>query len=137
TQTKGRGPATFDFLGFTFYWFRTRWGRWVIRCKTRSARLRRTLSRISRLCQRRRHDSVANQHCALVSRLKGHFQYFGVNGNLRCLRLVQRSAQRIWHKWLNRRSQRSRLTWERFKDFLRSLPLPTPRIFVQIWGSAP
>lgn len=137
TQKGGHGPATFDFLGFTFYWARSRWGQWVVRCKTRSARLSRTLSRISQLCRRRRHDRVEDQHRALVSRIQGHFQYFGVNGNHRCLRLVIRYVERIWHKWLCRRSQRHRLSWKRFEDFLRGLPLPVPRIYVRIWGSAP
>ena len=31
-------------------------------------------------------------------------------------------------------SQRKRLTWERFGDLLRDLPLPRPRITVRIWG---
>ncbi len=34
-RTSGKGPATFDFLGFTMYWKRTRWGRWRMQCKTR------------------------------------------------------------------------------------------------------
>ena len=33
----GKGPATFDFLGFTFFWERSRKGRWGMSCKTRSA----------------------------------------------------------------------------------------------------
>ena len=39
-QTGGKGPATFDFLGFTLHWRRARSGRWGMMCKTRSARLR-------------------------------------------------------------------------------------------------
>jgi hypothetical protein len=39
-----------------------------------------------------------------------------------------------WYKWRCRRSQRTRLTWERFTDLLRQLPLPRPRITVRIWG---
>ncbi|MCH8924387.1 MAG: formylglycine-generating enzyme family protein [Planctomycetes bacterium] len=38
----------------------------------------------------------------------------------------------MWHKWLNRRSQRSRFTWKRYKDLLRDFPLPTPQIKVKI-----
>jgi retron-type reverse transcriptase len=41
----------------------------------------------------------------------------------------------LWYKWLCRRSQRKRLTWERFADLLRDFPLPRPRITVRIWGS--
>jgi len=37
-------------------------------------------------------------------------------------------------KWLNRRSQRSRLNWDRFNDLLRDFPLPAPRVRVQLWS---
>ncbi|HEY4824894.1 MAG TPA: hypothetical protein VIH49_07570, partial [Solirubrobacteraceae bacterium] len=40
-QRGGRGPATLDFLGFTFYWVRSKKGRWWMTCKTRRGRLRR------------------------------------------------------------------------------------------------
>ena len=68
--------------------------------------------------------------------MQGHYNYFGVNGNLASLTCLLYHARRAWHKWLNRRSQRARLTWERFLDFLQTNPLPRPRIMVQIWGSA-
>jgi len=44
-----------------------------------------------------------------------------------------RQVKRSWFKWLNRRSQRARLNWERFEDLLRDLPLPEPHIVVNIW----
>src|SRR5215510_12294521 len=34
-QQRGQGPATFDFLGFTLCWRRTRTGHWRMGCKTR------------------------------------------------------------------------------------------------------
>ena len=37
-----------------------------------------------------------------------------------------KQAKRTWYKWLCRRSQRKRLTWERFADLLRRFPLPRP-----------
>ncbi len=58
------------------------------------------------------------------------------NGNISTLREVLAVAERTWYKWLCRRSQRQRLNWERFEDLLRDFPLPTPRITVQIWGTA-
>jgi hypothetical protein len=50
------------------------------------------------------------------------------------LLLVIEQVKRAWYKWLCRRSQRKRLTWERFADLLRDFPLPKPRIRVPIWG---
>jgi group II intron reverse transcriptase/maturase len=131
---RGKGPATFDFLGFTLYWRRTRMGRWRLGCKTRRARLRRAIRAVSDRCRRHRHEPVAAQHVALVRRIQGHFNYFGVNGNHRSLKCLDHQARRAWYKWLRRRSQRVRLTWERFCDLLRTFPLPTPRVVVAIWA---
>ena len=136
-QRRGKGPATFDFLGFTVYWERSRWGRWRMGCKTRSARLRRATRSVHDWCRRHRHLSIKDQHAALTRRLRGHFNYFGVNGNLRSLKLLVEATKPIWYKWLNRRSQRSRMTWERFHALLEQHPLPRPRITVQIWGKQP
>ncbi len=125
-QKGGKGPATFDFLGFTLYWARTRKGRWGMFCKTRSASLRRIIQSVYDWCRRHRHLPVKAPHAALTRRIQGHFNYFGVSGNFRCLLLVVEQARRFWYKWLCRRSQRKRLTWERFADLLRDFPLPKP-----------
>ena len=134
-QTSGKGPGTFDFLGFTFYYVRSRKGRWGMQCKTRGASLRRAITSVSRWCRRHRHAPVAAQHRALSSRLRGHFQYFGVSGNFLSLLLLVEATKRSWFKWLCRRSQRCRLNWERFADILSQFPLPKPRITVRIWGA--
>jgi RNA-directed DNA polymerase len=134
TQQSGHGPASFDLLGFTFYWRRTRTGHWRMGCKTRRASLRRAKQAIYDWCRRHRHQPVKAQHAALGRRLRGHFNYFGVNGNFPSLLRLVEATKRAWYKWLCRRSQRKRLTWERFPDLLRQMPLPRPRITVRIWG---
>jgi group II intron reverse transcriptase/maturase len=133
-QQRGRGPDTFDFLGFTLYWRRSRRGRWYMACKTRRARLGRAIQAVYAWCRSQRHQVVIVQHAGLRSRLQGHFNYFGVNGNLGSLARLLYHARRAWHKWLNRRSQRARLSWERFLDFLQTYPLPRLRVMVQIWS---
>ena len=134
-QKGGKGPATFDFLGFTLYWARSRKGRWGMSCKTRGASLRRAIQSVYDWCRRHRHLSIKDQHAALTKRIQGHFNYFGVSGNSRSLQIIIEQAERSWYKWLCRRSQRTRFTWERFKDLLRDFPLPKPRITGRIWGS--
>jgi RNA-directed DNA polymerase len=133
-RQRGKGPATFDFLGFTFYWGRSRKGYWRMGCKTRRASLRRAKQAIDDWCRRHRHQPVEAQHAALGRRLRGHFNYFGVSGNFRSLLRLVEATKRAWYKWLCRRSQRKRLNWERFTDLLRQKPLPHPRITVRIWG---
>src|SRR5262249_38448324 len=130
----GKGSATFDFLGFTLYWRRTRKGTMRMAWKTRGVRLRRAISAVAEWCRRHRHDAVKEQHAALSRKLRGHYAYFGVNGNLRSLQVIWHQAKRIWRKWLDRRSQRARMTWERFAHLLERYPLPGPRGVVDLWG---
>lgn len=133
SRSEGRSPTTFDFLGFCWYWRRTRTGSWTVSCKTRRARLMRAIRAVYEWCRDHRHLPVSEQHASLVRRVQGHFNYFGVNGNGPSLRRFHNRVWCSWYKWLNRRSQRARLTWKRYKDLLRDFPLPMPRIVVRIW----
>jgi len=133
-RREGESPETFDFLGFTVHWRQSRKGGWALGFKTRTARLRRAISSVAEYCRRRRHDTVEEQHAGLCRRLNGHMNYFGVNGNRRSLMSLVQWTQRLWRKWLHRRSQRGRMPWERFKGVLEKFPLPQPTIRVQIWA---
>ena len=133
SRGEGRSPTTFDFLGFCWYYRRTRQGSWAVACKTRRARLARAIQRVYAWCRENRHLPVREQHAQLVRRVRGHINYFGVNGNIASLRRFLHQVKRSWYKWLNRRSHRARLDWERFTDLLNTLPLPNARIVVSIW----
>lgn len=132
----GPSPETFDFLGFSILWKRSRKGVWHVTTQTRAKSLRRAKKAVHELCRSQRHRSVKEQHAALVVRIRGHINYFGVRGNERKLELLIRAVEKSWHKWLNRRSQRSTMTWERFKSLLRDYPLPAPHSHMAIWGHA-
>jgi RNA-directed DNA polymerase len=134
-QPQSKGSGTFDFLGFTIYWRKTRGGGWRMACKTRRARLRRAIGAIYDFCRRHRHKEVKEQHASLVRRIQGHFNYFGVNGNGANLSSLSYHAQRAWKKWLDRRSQGGSMTWQRFNNLMKDYPLPKPRIMVNIWGT--
>lgn len=135
-RDRGKGLASFDFLGFTHYWRRTLRGRWTMGSKTRRARLARAIRAVSDWCRDHRHWPVKEQHAALVRRLRGHFNYFGINGNLKSLAILEEKAKRAWFTWLRRRSQRTRLNWERFSALYVRLPFPRPRVYVRIWGAS-
>jgi len=135
-QKGGKGPGSFDFLGFTVYWRRNRKGPgWHVASKTRKARLTRAVKNAYDFCRSQRHKPIAVQHQALVSRIRGHLVYFGVNDNGKSLSALVYWATRAWYKWLNRRSQRARLNWERFQDLLKDFPLPQPKVYVNLWNS--
>jgi len=134
-QTNGKGPGSFDFLGFTIHWRRSLKGTWSVAFRTRRARLGRAIRLVYDWCRSHRHLPIKEQHVALVRRIDGHMNYFGVTGNTRSLSLLIFYAKRAWFKWLGRRSQRGRMTWERFAAIERRFPLPRPTVRVRLWAS--
>lgn len=119
---------TIDLLGFTHYWGRSRKGTRVVKRKTSSSRFSRALRTLAEWCRRNRHVIIAAQHTALTLMLRGHYSYFGVTGNWTALVRFAYAASRVWQKWLNRRSQRTTMPWDRFSLLLKRYPLPRPRI---------
>jgi group II intron reverse transcriptase/maturase len=130
----GKGPGTFDLLGFTHYWRRSRKGRWYMATKTSRLRLRRAVKSVYDWCRCHRHQSVPAQHDALRRKLNGHYNYFNVRGNSSAIGQLAFHARRAWYKWLRRRSQRSRLNWTRFIDLLRDFPLSAPKVERSLWA---
>jgi hypothetical protein len=125
-RPSGTNPDSFDFLGFTHYWARSRKGSWVVKRKTAASRLRRTLKRLSAWCRKNRHKPVGWQHDRIVKALRGHYNYFEITGNSSALDRLRREACRTWRKWLNRRSQKRAMPWARFEQLLKRHPLPVP-----------
>jgi len=116
--------GSFDLLGFTHYWARSRKGNWVIKQKTAKDRFSRAVERIGEWCREHRHWKVRDQQRELAVKLRGHYGYYGITGNTRMLDRFLREVTRRWHYWLNRRSQR-KWSWARFLRMLAFRPLPS------------
>lgn len=123
-----QGKSTFDFLGVTHYWARSRQGYWVIKRRTAKKRLRRTLTALWQWCRAHRHRTVEEQHQELSQKLRGHYQYYGIRGNYRLLEVVLRHAEEAWRYWLSRRSQKGQITGNKLEWWREHFPLPTPKI---------
>ena len=122
------GDNTFDFLGFTHYWAKSRQGNWVIKRRTSHKKVRKTVSALREWCRKYRHYKLERQHRILCSKLRGHYQYFGIRCNLRAMEAVGYYVARNWRYWLNRRSRKKAINWQVFQRLLDNLPLPIPRI---------
>lgn len=125
---KGRGPGSFDFLGFTHYWGKSRKGKWVVQRKTAKKKLKQAVRRVHLWCKKHRHEPVKEQWQMLSRKVQGHYGYYGVTFNMRGVKGFYEQVKRSWHKWLNRRSRDKDMPWERFNRLLERYPLPTPRI---------
>ena len=123
---RDRGARSFDLLGFTVYWGRSRARKWIVKWKTSKASLTKALRNISQWCRRHRHDSIRSQHSALGLKLRGHYEYFGIGHNSRGIERFYYLVGRIWRKWLNRRSYRPHMLWDRFNQLIVVYRLPDP-----------
>ena len=113
-------------LGFTHYWAKSRRGFWVVKQKTAANSMKRKLKAIAEWCRASRHWRVRDQHKALGKKLKGHDEYFGITGNSAALATFRYWVTRIWRAWLDRRSQKRHMPWDRFAALLKRFPLPPP-----------
>jgi hypothetical protein len=132
----GREQGTFDLLGFTHYWGKSRQGYWVVKRKTAVSRLRRALLAIGLWCRKNRHAPIAEQQRSLNLKLRGHYGYYGITGNFRALAQMIVGTRKHWQKWLNRRSQRAHMPWERFQRLLKQYPLAQPRVVHSVYRQA-
>jgi RNA-directed DNA polymerase len=126
-RPRGDRPVTFDLLGFTHHWGLSRRGTWVVARRTSRHRFTRAIRAIAEWCRRARHLPIAEQSKMLGRKLRGHFSYYGVQGNSRALARFSHETRRVWRKWLKRRGKR-RMTWETFAAVCERYPLPTPYI---------
>jgi RNA-directed DNA polymerase len=133
----GVQPESFDFLGFTHYWSRSKRGNWVVKRKTADSRLRRAIKKIADWCRLNRHTPLREQYEALTRKLRGHYQYYGVIGNLCCLQRFYYAVVCLWRKWLSRRQRRGQCPWSRFLGMLRIFVLPRPRAGVSPRAASP
>ncbi len=126
-------PATFDYLGFTHYWGRSRTGKVRLKRKTSKKRLRRALVEINQwLRQERNTRKLPDLWQAIARKMWGHFNYFGVTDNSHPVKQFKRGVCRLLFKWLNRRSQRRSFTWESFRRYEARYPLPRLRRLVPL-----
>jgi RNA-directed DNA polymerase len=121
-------PGSVDLLGFTLYWGESRRGNRVVKMKTNRKRLRRALKRATEWCKRNRHQPVRWQWKVLSRKLRGHYAYFGITGNIRSIAAYARELHRVWLKWLTRRSNHTRRSADYLAMLGRRYPLPPPRI---------
>jgi group II intron reverse transcriptase/maturase len=111
---RGERPGTFDLLGFTHFWARSRKGHWVVKRKTSKSRFTRAVRTIAHWCRDNRHRPIAEQHAALSRKLRGHYAYYGITGNSLALNRFRDQVQYAWRKWLARRNSKTRPPWDWF-----------------------
>jgi RNA-directed DNA polymerase len=128
-KRRGQGkPETFNFLGFTHICGQKRSnGMFTVLRRTMSKRQRAKLKAVKTELRKRMHQRVAEVGKWLRSVVEGHNRYYGVPANLPSLSSFRYHVGRYWYRTLRRRSQKTRLTWERMLPLIDSW-LPWPQL---------
>jgi len=111
-------PETFNFLGFTHYCGINGSGKFTVIRKTMRPKMLKKLKEVNLELRRRRHEPVDEQGCYVQAVIRGHVNYYGVPFNSRAIGAFRFTVIRLWHKWLNRRSQRPSVTWDRMQRLI-------------------
>jgi hypothetical protein len=137
-------PEVFHFLGFTHICGKTRTGKYSVLRQTMRKRMQAKLQRVKAELRLRMHDPIPEQGEWLRSVVVGHYRYYGVPLNRSALRTFRNQVTRLWMRVLKRRSQKSRLNWERMKRLARHWlpyaqiyhPYPNQRLVVTTQGKS-
>ena len=130
--------GTFDFLGFTHYGTASRRGKFIMGHKTAKKKLAMSIMQTKEWLKKiRNRYRIKEWWPTLAAKLRGHYNYYGVSGNMRCLRQVYSRVIRLVYKWVNRRSQKKSMDWRRYLEYLKMHPLPLPKIYHNLYTLKP
>jgi group II intron reverse transcriptase/maturase len=133
-----RRANTFDFLGFTHYCGQNRKGKFILFRKTSKKKFRMKCKEMdSWLRKIRNYVKTKEWWPVLCAKLRGHYQYYGVSGNIHSLEQFYGLVERMTLKWLNRRCQCKSFNWENFRRYREHYPLPQPRIVHNFYTLSP
>ena len=107
----------------------------MVKRKTARSRFSRAVKKVADWCRSHLHDPVAAQCHTLGQKLRGHFAYYGITGNMQALQCFRQAVLGLWYKWLRRRHRQS-LAWPAFLELLRRWPLPHATVVHSVYRRA-
>lgn len=135
-KKRGEGkPETFNFLGFTHYCNTTRDGRYSLQVKTNKKKLKVAIEATRTYLKTHRTAKLEKTWEMLKLKLTGHYNYYGISGNIEQLKVYYYKVRQLTFKWLNRRSDRKSFNWEEFEERLKENPLPLPKLTYAIYNT--
>jgi hypothetical protein len=119
-------PGTFDFLGFTHYCGQSRAGKFKLKRRTSGKKMRVKLTEMRLWLHHQLSTPVGEMWPVLNAKLRGHYQYYGINDNWPMLEVFRKKVRRMAKRHMSRRSQSSYVNWEAFNRFTDLHPLVSP-----------
>lgn len=132
---QNRRPNTFDFLGFTHFCTVTLKGKFKVGHITSRKKFVAKCKEMNQWLKTVRNACKAKEWWkTLKAKLTGHYNYYGISGNIRSIAKYHFMTIRLVNKWINRRSQKKSMNWQMFQNYLKCYPLPKPEIKVNIYA---
>jgi RNA-directed DNA polymerase len=117
------------FLGFEVYWMKDSDGAVKVKLRTARKKLQGACRRIKEWIKGNRHLKGVAFIMALNRKLRGHYNYYNVPGNLRSLWRFYHWAVACAFKWLNRRGgKRKSFSWQVFTRAIDRLGIARPKM---------
>jgi RNA-directed DNA polymerase len=127
-QRHGEGtPGTFDFLGFTHYCGQSRAKRFKLKRRTAKKKYKAKLRDLKNWFHTHLTTPLSEVWAMLNAKLRGHYQYYGINDNWTWLMKYRGAAKKLAYRWLNRRSQSKSKNWRQFYAYMDRFPLASPK----------
>jgi len=112
-ENKGGKSGTFNFLGFTHYWEKSRKGFYRVGRRTESKRFYKAVGKVSVWLQMNRNKmTLKDIWKKAAQKLIGHYAYYGMSGNFTKIKRYHYLVERLLFRWLNRRSQKKSFNWK-------------------------
>jgi len=136
SKNRGKRKAdTFDFLGFTHYCSKSRKGNFLMKARTSKSRQTRALKEMNTWLKKIRNRMKAKQIWKILSsKLRGHFNYYGISSNSKSINNYNYQTRKLVFKWMNRRSQKQSFNWEEFDRYTKLYPLPKPSLVFNMYN---
>jgi hypothetical protein len=129
-KERNKKLKTIYFLGFTHFCTRNRKGNFMVGRKTEKARLKRSIAKLQEEMRRIRHKPMKDQAEKISQILRGHYNYYGLAGNIKSLYKVYEKANVYWRRMLSSRSSKSYINWDRFHEIILLFPLLRPKLSI-------
>ena len=134
SKKKGGKPGTFNFLGFTHYCTKSRKGKFKVGRKTDRSKFIAKVREMNKWLKSIRNAvKIREWWSLLAAKLRGHYQYYGISENTRGIKRYYYLVRRLVFKWMNRRSQKRSMDYQKFDKYCLRHGLPSPRIYVNLY----
>lgn len=129
-NSRNRGnskPETFDFLGITHYCSKSSKGNYLVKQKTSKKKKKQHRKEANLWLKKNRNRmKIKDIWKILASKLRGHYNYYGISSNSREIQNYYYMMICLTKKWMNRRSHKKSFNWTTFSRYLKLYPLPKP-----------